>query len=293
MDRYDRLTPSVASRALRVARVVSTDDDGLAVVERVLGQWARLVGDKPGKRPSKTLFADLDVSAIISVDSNPHRLVESLARTNGPVGALFYGPSGTGKTELAKLIAKKARRPLHERRPSDLLGSFVGESEQNVRAAFAYAEDEKAVLFIDEIESLLSERRLASHSWEVSTVNEMLMAMEGFEGVLICATNHPDRLDAAAFRRFTIKVRFDYLSGNQRDALLRHILERARIPGCPEVAARELRQLPPLGIGDFAAVERRISALGEVVDASEYVALLGKECQFRDGSRTSAVGFIH
>jgi transitional endoplasmic reticulum ATPase len=124
---------------------------------------------------------------------------------------LFHGPSGTGKTELARHLAHELDRPLVVKRMSDLLGPYVGQTEQALAGAFARAESDEAILLIDEADSLLFPRSRAHKSWEVSATNEFLTQMERFRGILICTTNRVMDLDDASLRRFGRKVEFGYL----------------------------------------------------------------------------------
>ena len=91
---------------------------------------------------------------------------------------LFYGPSGTGKTALARYIAKELGRECLLKRASDLLNPYLGMSEQNVAEAFREAERDGAVLVIDEADTFLFSRDTAQRSWETSLVNEFLTALE-------------------------------------------------------------------------------------------------------------------
>mgnify|MGYP002145016340 CR=1 FL=1 len=70
----------------------------------------------------------------------------------------FYGPPGTGKTALAEHIATTLAQPLHVRQASDLMGKYVGETEQNMAAMFREAETENAILLLDEADSFLLDR---------------------------------------------------------------------------------------------------------------------------------------
>ena len=72
---------------------------------------------------------------------------------------------------------------------------YVGQAEKNIARAFRDAEDDGAVLLIDEVDSFLQDRRGAQRSWEVTQVNEMLTQMESFAGVFIASTNLIDGLD--------------------------------------------------------------------------------------------------
>jgi SpoVK/Ycf46/Vps4 family AAA+-type ATPase len=145
------------------------------------------------------------------------RIVEALkARGHGTL--CFYGAPGTGKTALAEHIAKAVGRPLIIKQASDLMSKYVGETEQNMAAMFKEAEAEKAVLLLDEADSFLQDRRGAQRTYEVTEVNEMLQGMERFNGVFVCTTNLLDRLDQAALRRFTFKIKFKPLTGNSASA---------------------------------------------------------------------------
>ncbi|MCB2042234.1 MAG: ATP-binding protein, partial [Rhodoferax sp.] len=97
-----------------------------------------------------------------------------------------------------------------------MIDKYIGETEKNLARAFGKATDEGALLLIDEADSFLQDRRGAQRNYEVSEVNEMLQGMERFPGVFICTTNLFERLDAAALRRFTFKIRFKPLEREQR-----------------------------------------------------------------------------
>ena len=85
------------------------------------------------------------------------------------------------------------------------------ETEQNIAAAFREASEDGLLLVFDEADSFLHSRARARLSWEVSTVNEMLTAMEHHPLPFICTTNLMEQFDEAAFRRFTFKIRLDFL----------------------------------------------------------------------------------
>ena len=105
-----------------------------------------------------------------------------------------------------------------EKRASDLLSKWVGETEQQIAAAFAEARDAGAFLIFDEADSLLADRRGAHRSWEVSQVNEMLTWMESHPLPFACTTNFAEHLDTATLRRFVFKVRLDYVAPEQVEA---------------------------------------------------------------------------
>ena len=150
-------------------------------------------------------------------DAGLPALADRLASPDAPrrVSLLLSGPPGCGKRAFARHLAERMGLPVLVRRASDLLGMYVGQTEQQIARAFAEAREEGAMLVFDEADSLLAERGLAQRSWEVSQVNEMLTWMERHPLPFCCTTNLPDRLDGAAMRRFLVKARFGYLTPAQ------------------------------------------------------------------------------
>lgn len=163
------------------------------------------------------------------------------------LNVLFYGAPGTGKTELAKYFARSLNRKLLIRKASDLLNCYVGETEQNIRRMFREAEEKKAILFLDEADSMIQDRSGASHSWEVTQVNELLTQMENFKGIFIAATNFNKNLDQASRRRFALKVKFNYLKPEGIEKTWQAFFPQVECPA----EAREMKMLAP---GDFNAV---------------------------------------
>ena len=85
---------------------------------------------------------------------------------NNGIRMLFYGFSGTGKTELARYMSQKLGKDILLKRASDILGMFVGESEKNIRQAFEEAERTNSILLFDEADSFFADRNNAQHIWE-------------------------------------------------------------------------------------------------------------------------------
>ena len=133
---------------------------------------------------------------------------------------LFYGLSGTGKTELARYIAETLGKKIILKRPSDILGKYVGENEENIKKAFEEAEASGDILLFDEADTFFADRTSFSQSWERSTVNEFLTQMEEFSGILICTTNLRQIMDPAMQRRFHILTEFKPLQKQGIEILL-------------------------------------------------------------------------
>lgn len=117
----------------------------------------------------------------------------------------FRGPPGTGKTMAAHALAHRLGRRILSCRLSDLESKYHGEGPKNLAALFATAQEQNAVLFVDEAESLLSRRFAQPQQAAESAINsmrtELLMALDSFEGLVIFAGNLPHSYDAAVESR--------------------------------------------------------------------------------------------
>lgn len=131
-------------------------------------------------------------------------------------GILFSGPSGTGKTHLARVLSKEIGAQFYLVDGPEIVNKWVGESEQRLRALFRHAEEHApAIIFFDELDSIVGSRGDGASEHASRFVGQFLTALDGFEasrGVLVIAsTNLPGALDAALLRpgRLTFKLEFE------------------------------------------------------------------------------------
>ena len=289
------LTPAQIRTAVKFARLAgdACSDSAEALIERQLVNADKALGNTSSERGARRVVTSYDLS-LVNTESRFEvpKIVEALRRKG--FGTLcFYGPPGTGKTALAEHIAQELQRPLMIRQASDLVSKFVGETEQNMAKMFEEAETEQAVLLLDEADSFLRSRRLAERSYEVSEVNEMLQGMERFAGIFICTTNLFEDIDEAALRRFTFKIRFLPLNGEQRERMfITEALAGEGIRLSPEQRQR-LAQLDQLAAGDFAAVKRQVDILGCGFEPDEFLAQLESEHRVKPQVRERrGMGFL-
>jgi len=286
----EQMTPAQYERAAKVARLSSGNDNAQAMrlVEQALERSASLLGQKsvPARNTLHTGYDLGFTNASIPMAS----ILEGLKKRRQGTFC-FYGPAGTGKSELARHIADELGMPCIVRRASDILSMWVGGSERNIAQMFSEARQQEAVLVLDEADSFLADRRDAQRSWEVTQVNELLTQMEAFNGIFVCTTNLMDRLDQASLRRFAFKVMFDYLNPDQRWEMF--LREYHRLGGQePDVTdwERRVRDLIKLTPGDFSVAARQFSILNVPVTAAEMYRQLLDECRVKGGS-VGKIGF--
>ncbi|XP_031403467.1 ATPase family AAA domain-containing protein FIGL1 isoform X2 [Punica granatum] len=148
-------------------------------------------------------------------------------------GLLLFGPPGTGKTMIGKAIAGEAKATFFYISASSLTSKWIGEGEKLVRALFGVAScRQPAVIFVDEIDSLLSQRKSeGEHESSRRLKTQFLIEMEGFDSgseqiLLIGATNRPQELDEAARRRLTKRLYIPLPSSEARAWIVRNLLEK-------------------------------------------------------------------
>lgn len=150
----------------------------------------------------------------------------------GPNGLLLFGPPGTGKTLIGKAIAFESKATFFSISSSSLTSKWIGEGEKLVRTLFAVAAyREPAVVFIDEIDSLLTQRKADENEASRRIKTEFLVQLDGTgtsgQGrvLVIGATNRPHELDDAARRRFVKRLYVPLPAQEDRQVLLQTLLK--------------------------------------------------------------------
>jgi len=283
-------------KAADIARLNANtaDFNAEAIMERVINSHTRLF-KRPMVSDTSAYATGYDLRFTNTSTSLPNLL--SGLRRQPQANLCFYGAPGTGKTAFANYLANQLGLPILIKRASDLLDKYIGESEKNIAAMFAEAKRKRAILLLDEADSLLSDRRDTSHNWEISKVNEMLTHMEGYEGIFIATTNLMERMDTASLRRFDFKVKFDYLNGEQRWELFLQEAQRLglELPDYPEdqqALKQQIQRLTQLTPGDFAVINRQMRFNPEPLSCTEIIERLQEECAAK-GESFSRMGFVY
>lgn len=297
---------AVIENAVSQAKILCEDNEDFKfAIERILYAYTTLRYDGRSPRIKPQAAADfipegvcLEGSAA-ELLSRSRRVDAAMREMNLPrpgLGTmLFYGPSGTGKTALARYVAKELGRECLLKRASDLLNPYLGMSEQNVAEAFREAERDGAVLVIDEADTFLFSRDTAQRSWETSLVNEFLTALEECRSFCICTTNRRESLDAAVMRRFSHKVAFGYARPNQILSLYMKLLAPLCVYPLSVKLKEKLVGLGKTTPGDFHAVRSRFDPLLEddlTVDHDTLIEALQKEQSLKTEEYSKCIGFI-
>ena len=132
---------------------------------------------------------------------------------------LFHGPPGTGKTLTASLLGKYTGKDVYKIDLSMVVSKFIGETEKNLANLFAKAENKDWILFFDEADALFGKRtnvRDAHDKYANQEVSYLLQRVEGYDGLVILASNFKSNMDEAFVRRFQAIIHFPMPKANER-----------------------------------------------------------------------------
>jgi len=157
------------------------------------------------------------------------------------VRGLFQGPSGTGKTLAARLLASVLKMDLYRVDLGSVVNKYIGETEKNLGRIFSLAEELDVILLLDEGDALLARRTAVQTSndrYANLETNYLLQRIESFEGILLLTTNAADHIDTAFQRRMDIVVEFRAPEASERWAIW-----QLHLPVDHQVDAQLLREV--------------------------------------------------
>lgn len=217
-----RLYPDFAFKVIRAHPHVSVvGSDTKIVVERKKTEAAKIKSEVSFEDVVGQLEARRKMRIVEKYLSEPERFGKW-----APRNILFYGPSGTGKTMMAKALAGETKVPMIPIKATTLIGEFVGEGSRQIHDLYKRAEQmAPCIIFIDELDAIALDRRYQDLRGDVSeVVNALLTEMDGIhsrKGVCtIAATNKIEFLDDSIRSRFEEEIRFGLPNAEERLSIL-------------------------------------------------------------------------
>ena len=279
LNKNYEIPPSLITNAVKTTKLINGNEDDFEVfVENV----SKVVTKKKNVKKKKEFEMKEYNDNLVNTDLDIKDLTAKI-KTCGKLNfsLCLYGEPGTGKSLYARYLSKELGIEVIMKRASDLISKYVGETEQNIADAFAEAKSKKAMLIFDEADSFLQNRSNAVRNWEISQVNEMLTWMESHEYPFVCTTNLLDTLDEASLRRFTFKIKFDFMTKEQVNTAFEHFfgIKNADI------------NIKGLTASDFATVKKKADFLC-ITDLKELSKMLEAEVKVKKSKELqNVVGF--
>ncbi|HEX4667182.1 MAG TPA: ATP-binding protein [Chthoniobacterales bacterium] len=187
------------------------------------------------------------------------------------LSALFTGPSGTGKTLAAEILANELQLDLFRIDLSAVVSKYIGETEKNLRRVFDAAEEGGAVLLFDEADALFGKRSEVKDSHDRYAnveISYLLQRMEAYRGLAILTTNMKEALDPAFLRRLRFIVQFPFPDQAQRAEIWRRIF-----PAKTPTDSLDINRLSRLSISGGNIRSIALNAAFAAADADEPVRM--------------------
>lgn len=192
---------------------------------------------------------------------------------------LFAGPPGNGKTSLAEALAYELMYPLIVVRYETLIGSYLGETSGRLKHLLDFVRTQRCLLFFDEFETLGKERGDTHETGEIKrVVSSLLLQIDDLPDyvVVVAASNHPELLDRAVWRRFQVRLELPMPTRVQLSQHIASIEQRCRINfgSAPESLAKHLQGLNFAEVEEFCLSVVRRAVLDRKTDNAQSITRL-------------------
>lgn len=273
----NRIGKAAAAEDLEVGKRILSSLRRSGVPLRASGQMETLPVDSKSRLPlleeqvwpSTPLFLDDAANGAVSNFLADVQHAERLRRKGitTKFNALLSGPPGTGKSLLAGHLAARLELPLYVVRLDSLISSLLGDTAKNIRSVFDFAAARPCALFLDELDAVAKSRDDSRDLGELRrVVNTVLQALDALDdkAVLIGATNHPQLLDSAVWRRFPYRITLSNPGADVRADMWRYFLaDDAPDAAAVDVLTQLSSRLTGCDIENHALAARRRAILDE------------------------------
>jgi len=210
----------------RAGRATDASPDNAALVQAV-EQWLAVSGLQESQVDAFAQPKEAPTISALPIDlpAVAHELLDAIGAADRPsngddaiprsVVALFHGPSGTGKTLAAHVLAEALSRPIHRIDLARVVGKYIGETEKNLAPLFARARETDAILFFDEADALFGKRsevKDAHDRYANAEVGYLLQRIDAYDGIVVLACNESPQIDDAfaddRWRRKLVRIPF-------------------------------------------------------------------------------------
>ncbi len=217
--KYQKLSPELGEQLKELMKLAPTRQsplrsEGVATIPVDRDSRLQLLRHEPGARlEHEPIWTATVAEQLGQIVSEHLRSDELLAKGLAPTRtAIFTGPPGVGKTLAARWLAAQLDRPLLTLDLSAVMSSFLGRTGTNVRHVLDYAKGVTCVLLLDELDAIAKRRDDAQEVGELKRlVTVLLQEVDDWPegGLLVSASNHPELLDPAVWRRFEMQIEFE------------------------------------------------------------------------------------
>ncbi len=245
-----------------------------------------MLNDEASKKPSfltyTTPISFFDIN-LVNANTNLVNLTEKLEKITQPFTMLISGPAGTGKSYYLRYLAHKMGKNVLEKTAAELFSKYQGEPAKNVLKLFKEAEEQNAVVILDEVERITGKREndfSNGNQWKSDMTNAFLTCLENTKCPFMATTNFVSDIDKAILRRFIFKINFDYLTPEQVGYAFRYNFNME--------APSELFKIGGLTNGDFAVVKKKAQILN-IEDKFELCEMLKEETAIKATGRITYI----